>query len=154
MSGQIITVKYNKSFEKMMIDAGVPRYQIDKIFTQLGYKELAFPHEGTVYFEVQDFTFNEATLSRAAKDYICGHDTDAKWESFDVEHLLADFTNCPRKFKTNFCFATRRTFEVDGVPHIFVMTITNGNADLELLRDDHAWSPHTSIFSGQRTVRS
>lgn len=153
MAGRkIITVDYKKSFEQMLVDAGVLEHQCKKIFKQLGSKELEFPHKGEVSFTMQNFRFDNATMSRAAEKYIRGHDTGTKWKPFDIEHLLAYFKKDPTKFKSRLIFASRRTFDLKGVPHIFCMGIDKGHADLELVPDDHAWTPHMSIFPGQRKV--
>ena len=154
MAGRkIISVNYEMPFEGMLVQAGVPRHQREQIFKQLGSKDLKFPHRGEVSFTIQNFRFNTATMSRAAEKYIRGHNTETKWKPFDIEHLLAYFQKDPVKFDHHLVFASRRTFDVGGVLHIFVMTKDKGHADLELVPDDHAWAPHSSIFPGQYKVK-
>ena len=154
MAGRkVISVNYEMPFEGMLVNAGVPKHQREKIFEQLGSRELKFPHKGEVSFVIQNFRFDKATVSRAAEKYIRGHDTETQWKPFDIEHLLAYFEKDPSKFKSRLIFASRRTFDLEGVPHIFSMSIDKGSADLELVPDNHAWSPNTSIFPGQYKVK-
>jgi hypothetical protein len=150
---KVITVDYKKSFEEILVEAGVPKHQREKIFEQLRSKKLEFPHKGEVSFAIQNFRFDNPTKSRAAEKYIRGHDTEPKWKPFDIEHLLAYFRKYPSKFKSRLVFASRRTFKIQGTSHIFCMSIDKiGHADLELVPDDHAWAPFMSIFPGQRKV--
>ncbi len=153
MAGRkIIEINYEMPFEGMLVDAGVPKHQREKIFDQIGSRELKFPHKGEVSFTMQNFRFEKVTMSRAAEKYIRGHDTETKWKPFDIEHLLTYFKKDPTKFRSRLIFASRRTFDFKGVPHIFCMGIDKGHADLELVPDNHAWAPHMSIFPGQRKV--
>ena len=147
-----IEINYEMPFEGMLINAGVQKHQRKKIFEQLGSGDIKLPHKNTVAFEIKNFSFREPTLSRTAAKCIRADDSELPWKPFDIEHVLAYFQKNPTKFNHHFVFASRRTFDVGGVPHIFVMTKDKGHADLELVLDNHAWAPHTSIFPGQRKM--
>ena len=147
-----IEINYEMPFEGMLVNAHVPRHQREKIFRQLGSKDVKFPHRKTVAFEIKDFRFRESTLSRTAAKYIRADDSEPPWKPFDIEHVLAYFQKNPKKFDHHFVFASRRTFDVGGVPHIFILIRNGDHADLELVPDNHAWAAHTSIFPGQRKL--
>lgn len=151
MAGKgIIEINYEMPFEGMLINAEIPRYQREKIFKQLGSKDLKFPHKGKVAFAIRNFRFKDCTLSRtAAKCILTDNSSEIPWKPFDIEHVLAYFEKNPSKFDHSFIFASRRTFDVEDSPHVFVLTKDKGRADLELVPDNHAWAPQTSIFPGQ-----
>jgi hypothetical protein len=143
----MIQINYEMPFEGMLVQTGVAKHQREKIFRQLGSKEIKFPHKGKSTFLIKPFHFNQAILTRTVAKLIR---TDDGWKPFDIEHLLAYFEKNPSRFRSNLVFASRRTFDVLGTPHIFVLTMERDRPDLELVPDNHAWAPHISIFPGQR----
>ncbi len=148
MAGRkIIEVNYEMPFEGMLVLAGVPKHQRVRIIAQLGSKDLNFEFKTKRLFEVEDVNFNTPTLSRNASKLIRATSTgEVEWKPFDIEHLLAYYTKSPAKFKTGFVFASKQVYNVEGVPHIFMMGTDKGHADLELVKDDRPWAAITSNF--------
>ncbi len=150
MAGKgMIKINYEMPFEGMLVQAGVAKHQREKIFKELGYKEIKFSYKEKATFLIRDFYFKEPTISKNAAKSIRKEDC---WKPFDIEHLLAYFEKTPHRFRSNLVFASRRTFDVLGIPHIFVLTMNRDRPDLELVLADHAWSPNVSIFPGQCRV--
>lgn len=144
---KIIEVNYEMPFEGMLVLAGVPKYQRVKIFAQLGSKDLKFEFKTRRTFEHEDVIFNMPILSSSASRLIRATSTgETSWKPFDIEHLLAYFTKNPSKFKAGFVFASKQTYAVEGIPHIFMMGMDKDHADLELVKDDHPWSALSSNF--------
>ena len=144
---KIIEVNYEMPFEGMLVQAGVPKHQRVKIIAQLGSKDLEFEYKTKRLFEFDDVHYKEPILSRIASRLIRATSTgETEWKPFDIEHLLAYFMKSPAKFKSDFVFASKRVYRVDGVPHIFMMGTDKGHADLELVKDDHPWAANTSNF--------
>lgn len=134
-------------FEGMLVLAGVPKYQREKIFAQLGSRTLEFKYKTPHFFEVENVRFDDPKLSRDAAKFIRSTSTnDLDWKPFGIEHVLAYYLVRPSKFRDGFVFAVRHTYDVGGLPHIFMAGVDKGHIDLELVRDDHAWSPLTSNF--------
>ncbi len=134
-------------FEGMLVHAGILKHQRKKIFEQLGTKEIQLTYKGKHAFEIEDVRFEEAMTSKnAAKQIRASSNIGVKRSPFDIEHLLADFIRDRNKFKHDIVFAAKRTYEVEGKPHIFMMTMDKSNPDLELVPDDHAWAARTSVF--------
>ncbi len=148
MTGRkIIEVNYEMPFEGMLVLAGVPKYQREKIFKQLESKSVEFEFKTKRLFEVDDVHFNTPILSHSASKLIRATSTcETEWKPFDIEHLLAYYMKNPAKFKTGFVFASKKVYNVEGVPHIFMMGTDKGHADLELVKDDRPWVAITSNF--------
>lgn len=150
-----IEINYEMPFEGMLVNAGVPKYQRNKIFEQLGSKDLEFKYKTKQSFGIENVRFEDPMHSRAAAKFIRATSTDeVKWKPFDIEHVLEYFHKNPRRFEKGFVFATYRTFNVNTgdkkniimTPHIFMMGIDKGRPDLELVEDNHEWAAVTSSF--------
>jgi hypothetical protein len=150
-----IEINYEMPFEGMLINAGVPKHQRNKIFEQLGSRDLEFRYKTRQSFCVENVLFEEPMCSLDAAKFIRATSTrDVKWNPFDIEHVLEYFPKNPRRFEKGFVFPTYRTFPVNVgteenmimVPHIFMMSLDKGRPDLELVKDNHKWAARTSSF--------
>jgi hypothetical protein len=55
-------------------------------------------------------------------------------------------------FINGLVYASRRTFLVNGVNHVFVLENRSGYPDLELIPDDRPRAAYMSTFPGQRKI--